>query len=430
MVLESHIPMTPCTTGDVWGMGRYMLLARRGEGFSVIDTLDPANPVTSNIRPPGYPQLGSYGVGDIKSDGRYIFATDEATGKGVFIYDTVPDPMSPTLLSDLTNSGANPGWVHNCWVDGNYLYTLNAVFDVSDKLNPRFLANMSRSGVHDVIVLDGRAYVSAWNGGIEIWDVSNPAQPRSIATHAYAGASTHNMWPSEDRQYLFTTDETPGGHVKVWSIANLPQIVQVGSFQVGPSSGTVHNVQVHGDLLFVTYYMEGLRVLDISDPRNPVEVAMYDTYPSTQQGCFGGGTIYTGTWGVYPWNQNLVYVSDLDRGGFILRLNPIGQTFTASSSTVQPGSVLTLDFAYNNKAAQPLNAFGVMLLSGIAGSPALFPLVVDAKSLQPNQAASHRIQIPVPVGFPLGWTVDFTGYSGLANPLMISETVPLSITVQ
>ena len=136
LVLESRIPYGPCTTADVWAVGDYMLLARRLDGFAIVYIRDPRNPVVKTIFPPGYPRAIGPGINDIKSDGRYIYVGDQGAGQGVFIYDTVPDPMNPTLVSTLVDTPATS--VHNLWVDGNYLYAQKWIFDVTDKANPTF----------------------------------------------------------------------------------------------------------------------------------------------------------------------------------------------------------------------------------------------------------------------------------------------------
>ena len=71
-------------------------------------------------------------------------------------------------------------------------------------------------------------------------------------------------------------------------------MTQVGTYKVGPASSVVHNVQVSGDLLFVSYYKEGLRVCSIADPVNPVEIAHYDTYAPTADGCSADPTPVAG----------------------------------------------------------------------------------------------------------------------------------------
>jgi hypothetical protein len=73
-----------------------------------------------------------------------------------------------------------------------------------------------------------------------------------------------------------------------------------------------HNGIIKGDLVYIPYYHDGLRVFDISDPINPVQSWQYDTYIPTSHAS------YKGAWGVYP---NLpsgnIIISDMQTGLYI-----------------------------------------------------------------------------------------------------------------
>ena len=45
------------------------------------------------------------------------------------------------------------------------------------------------------------------------------------------------------------------------------------------SDHSMHNVYIRPEtnLVIMSYYKDGTRILDISDPKNPVEVGYYDT---------------------------------------------------------------------------------------------------------------------------------------------------------
>jgi len=184
---------------------------------------------------------------------------------------------------------------------------------------------------------------------------------------------------------------------------------------------------VHGDLLYVTYYKEGIRVLSIKNPHKPVEIAYYDTYPTTANGCFGG--IYAGCWGAHPWNLDKVFVSDLDSGGYILRLTAVPNTFTAKATTIKPGNTLEMDMTYNNAATTPLNGFGFAWLTAVNSSPLLFSFLSEAKLLTASQSINHKLKIPIPSGLP-NMTLDFTSYSGTFQPLTLSETHKLTVQIK
>ena len=60
-------------------------------------------------------------------------------------------------------------------------------------------------------------------------------------------------------------------------------------------NNSVHNVYVRPgtNLVIISYYVDGTRILDISDPANPVEVGFYDT-----SNLIG---LYDGNWGTYAY---------------------------------------------------------------------------------------------------------------------------------
>jgi hypothetical protein len=89
---------------------------------------------------------------------------------------------------------------------------------------------------------------------------------------------------------------------------------QVGFYQARPLA-IIHNVHTLGNLVFVAYYTAGLRIVDVTEPRLPVEVAYAET--SSQS-----GEIFAGAWGVFPYtSSDLVYVSDMQTGLWVLRFD-------------------------------------------------------------------------------------------------------------
>ena len=114
--------------------------------------------------------------------------------------------------------------------------------------------------------------------------------------------------------------------LRIWDIGDLANPRQVatyhspGSLQFPPpSSGyySVHNAEVVGDLAFISWFADGVRVLDISDPADPREVAGYVPPPAAnpQSVIMPDATL---VWGVYVLGD-LVLISDINSGLHILR---------------------------------------------------------------------------------------------------------------
>ncbi len=363
----------------------------------------------------------------------------------MFGHDTATAVLHPTVVTPIRHPNTRNG-VHNCWIDGTDLYCVShgtrkiEVLDISTLTNPIYLSTLGQGisgvGAHDVTVLDKRAYCSLWAGGFAIYDMTTPGSPVLLGQKTYPSAANHNAWPTDDRKYLYTTDENDpggvGGAVRIWDISKLPTITQVGTYKApGPSSSIVHNVHVVGDYLLTTYYKEGIRIASIkNDPTNPVEIAHYDTFAPTGGGCFWSSK-YAGCWGVYPFNHQKMFVSDLDSGAYILDLDFVSQQFTAKSQTVPIGSTIDLNFSFTSKiTTTDINAFGVAIISSVNGAPAFFPVLIDGRNLAVGQSSpNHTITIPVPPGLP-AMAVGFTAYSGLLDPVQFTAESDILIQLK
>ena len=85
-----------------------------------------------------------------------------------------------------------------------------------------------------------------------------------------------------------------------------------------PPNGEIwstHNLFVKGSHLYISYYVYGLQILDISDPTNMESAGYYDTLEETE-----GMSIYSGVWGVFPFfSSNRIIMSDRVNGLYILK---------------------------------------------------------------------------------------------------------------
>jgi hypothetical protein len=77
---------------------------------------------------------------------------------------------------------------------------------------------------------------------------------------------------------------------------------------------SIHNFRVIGDKAYVAHYQDGVRVVDLSDPTSPTQVAYFNTWsPETAPGGLLEGTVDLEVDG------DLVYVAETPRGLLILR---------------------------------------------------------------------------------------------------------------
>ena len=178
--------------------------------------------------------------------------------------------------------------------------------DVSDPRAPRELGHIGSPWFLSAIVLDGgRAYVGGGLGGAEIFDVSDPGNPRRVWKREHSevrGVHVENgLWFVADgtegmRIYRPGTKEpehisridTPGWVDDVFVVGDTAYLADgglgiktvdvsdpaeprlLGSVGLG---GLVRNIHVRGTTLFAACHTGGIVAVDVSDPAHPVEVA-------------------------------------------------------------------------------------------------------------------------------------------------------------
>ncbi len=324
----------PQDVADVWGYsapdGTELAIVGTFTGTSFVDvSTDPVQP-----REVAFIPGPESSWREIKTYDHYAYIITEGGG-GLQIVDLL-NPKQPVLASTYSASFSS---AHNLFIsDDGYAYIVGSnvangglhILNLADPVNPKVAGNWSDWYVHDLYVSNNIAYAaSIFNGSLDFIDVSDKANPRLLASHHYPGAFTHNVWLTDDGKYALTTDETVGGFVNIWNIADLRNIQLVAKYRVNPNH-IPHNVYVKGHYAYLSAYVDGVVVLDISDPALPQVVGQYDTYP-------GGGGIFAGAWGVYPFGRDdLVFGSDIQTGLYVLRFGTNWLTETPTSGVIAP----------------------------------------------------------------------------------------------
>ncbi|MBC8297650.1 MAG: choice-of-anchor B family protein, partial [Pelagibacterales bacterium] len=258
---------------------------------------------------------------DYKTYEDHLYIVNEMWGidEGVQIIDLSPLPeSSPIKLNTYTGVDQS----HNLWVDeelglafieSDYPNNIH-ILDLNNPSSPIQLSEFSyNDGIncHDIYTVDNMAYVSeGWSYQFGIYDISDIYDPVRLATIPASGYA-HNSWVNSAGTHLITTEETVGMTVKIWDIQDLSNINLVGEY-LGENN-LAHNVHVKDDFVYISHYTTGIKIIDIFNPEDPIEVAAYDTYPLYD---FDG---YYGCWGAFPFTENgYVYASDMQYGLFVL----------------------------------------------------------------------------------------------------------------
>lgn len=333
---------------NIWGYtdasGNEYALVGADIGLSVVNITNPANPIEVGF----VPGPGPTGWREIKTFSHYAYVVSEASSpsqySGVQIVDlsTLPNNVSSFRSYRWPNVTANDAHAHSISVDeAGYLYiqggnTTTGTGGVNGGVRILSLANpnapapvgvFSARYVHDSYTHKNILFNSNINQGgrVDVIDVADRANPKLLTTIVYPSGFSHNSGTTVDGNYLITTDETSDASVKVWDIRvlwdndpnNNSNIELVAEVPV-PAGSIAHNVHVRGDYAFIAHYTEGVKIFDVSDPRNPAEVGYYDTFRQP-------GTGFAGDWGVFPYFPSGNFVlSDMQTGLYVLRLDHAG----------------------------------------------------------------------------------------------------------
>ncbi len=343
---------------DLWGWvdpdtGREYALVGRRDGTSFVDVTDPLQPryLGQLWRTEGSP-LASWR--DIKVYKNHAYIVADGSGlHGIQIFDLtqlrrVTDPVTfeetahydgvasvhNIAINEETGFGYSVGNSSGGETCGGGIH----IIDLKEPASPEFVGCFSQPGTgrngtgytHDAQCVtyhgpdedhEGKQICFGSNEtAFSIADVTDPANTEALGLATYPDvAYTHQGWLSEDHQYFFQGDELDEGDGRktrtlIWDISDLDD-PQLAKEFFGTHESTDHNMYVLGNLLYQSNNRAGMRVLDISDPENPVEVGFFDTVPHGDNGSGTGGS-----WSNYPYfPSGNVIVSSRFEGLFILK---------------------------------------------------------------------------------------------------------------
>jgi len=306
----------PNTNGiDIWGYvdssgNEYAIVGLR-DGVSVVDVTDPTNPDEKFFIPDVYSIWR-----DIKTWNNYAYVTTESD-TGLLVID-LNDMSGNTywhvkdFIGDNSIDTIHFEAAHNLYIDENGIaYIFGAsnppgqsippngaiILDLNiDPINPTYLGNWNDHYIHDGMVRNDTLWAACvYYGSAFCIDVLDKTSPNTLASVNTPNSFTHNVWLSDDGNYIFTTDEQGGAFVTAYNVDDLNNIYEVDRLQTDPGSNSIpHNSFVDGNFLVTSYYTNGTVVYDITYPDNMVEIAYYDSYP-------GSGWGFYGCWGTYPY---------------------------------------------------------------------------------------------------------------------------------
>lgn len=228
---------------------------KRSQGVQVVDVADPAEPaLATNLTSPAM-FLGPWESLKVNEQRGLLAAVGAGPAEGALtfdVYDVAQDCTKPRLLNGVAGT--------------NLTLPANATAHEGE-WSP-----------------DGKTYWAAGfgGGGLTAIDVEDPAHPRIVYTGT-VGLANHGFQLSPDGNRLYLARAVPAGLTvldvsDVQSRKPLPQIRQVANLNWGGPVGiSQHTIPVtYGGKPYLVmvdeFASEGVRIIDISDERNPVVV--------------------------------------------------------------------------------------------------------------------------------------------------------------
>jgi hypothetical protein len=347
-------------SGDALYVGHF---GPSGMGTSVLDASDPTNLrlVRQWPAPPGGHNHKVQVAGDLLLTNFEAFRGGTPDRVGMAVYD-LADPFAPREIGfwDATGKG-----VHRIVYEGGPLAYVSAtpdgfseriwvIVDMSDPEHPveagrwwwpgmRFdeqatWPDSEARSVHHALVHGDRAYLGFWDSGMVILDIADLAEIKVVSHVNWdVGGNTHTCMPLLGRDLVVVTDEAVRNGcdddphmVRVVDVSDetQPEVVAICPVPEGDFCARGLRFGAHclhenrpgsyrsDHVVFVTYFNAGLRVYDLSNAAEPVEIAHWiPECPPDQQAAQIND--------VWVAEDLLVYVTDRVNGGvYVLEPEP------------------------------------------------------------------------------------------------------------
>ncbi len=357
------------TMSDNWGWtdpetGREYALAGRNDGTAFVDVTDPENPRYLGSLPlhkGAHPAVWR----DIKTYKNHAYIVADGAGDhGMQVFDLTQlrNVKTPKTFEETTWYG-KIGSAHDIVINEQtgYAYAVGVssgeevcggglhMIDIRQPEHPTFVGCYSdgvtgRRGTgysHDAtcVVYHGpdtqyqghEICVGSNETAISLADVTDKQNVKQLSTATYPFvAYAHQGWFTADHKYFYLDDESDeiaaqrdttgkdlaakGTRTMIFDLTDLDDPVLAKQY-IGPVKSSDHNLYIKGNKAYLANYGSGLRILDISDPLNPREVAYLDTYPDDEN-----EPHMVGAWSNYPFfKSGTVIVTSVTEGLFLVK---------------------------------------------------------------------------------------------------------------
>lgn len=236
------------------------------------------------------------------------------------------------------------------------------VVDASDPANPQEISVIHSRSLVDAIYFDpltSRLYLGAYFSGVEIWDMTNMAEPVRLARIPTDSYPRGGVFADGDLLYVMSVADG----IYIYDISNMNNIPRIGHYWI-PSSTLIWNSAKDGDLMFCAAN-NSCRIVDVSDPYNPQMVGVVAGVSTGVAAADGKLYQVTYNYGLKIWNvsnpASPQLLGQLPLSGYPVRVALNGNyAYISSSTTNAGGGVRVIDIS------DPTNPIEVSTYAGYA----------------------------------------------------------------
>jgi hypothetical protein len=298
-----------------------------------------------------------------------------------------------TIPVNLTVSGsyANPT-ANRCRVQGNYAYMACQdgsvqVLNVSTTTTPQQVGSykLAGSSCYGLDVSGSYVYAAYGTNGLKIIDISNPSIPTLVGTYvtSSSGSVTQATYSAVrvSGKYAYLTSITRGIDIVDISNPTAPSLAgYTSTYNGGGLSSTpppIQSVAVSGGFAYFADSSNGLKIVNVSDPTNPVIISQLKTFNPTY-------TVNANTNAVgIVLKGNYAFVADENNGLRVIDISDPNNPAVKSTLSIA-GSVNSI-FLRDNYI------FTTSYSSGSVNSGGMLKIIGIFDNLNPLEFASYSI---------------------------------------
>lgn len=280
-IIDINNPANPSEIGyyesthslDVYVVENFAYLVGKS-GLLILDISSPASPMAVGIfnTPNFYPFNGVYVSGD------YAYIANGFS----FLVVNISNPSDPIQASSITNFFN----LNDVFVSGNYAYFTDGysgvglhIIDISNSASPLKIGNYFSGGILLDVSASGETVYSSGNDVVLFpVDATDPSNPKKLG-FLKDRADMQGIAVKDNYAYVI------GSGLRVIDISNPANPIQIASLPL-----TGNGIYVSGDYVYVAGGNSGMQIVDISNPTGPNLVGSYDT-PGVSYGVFVSGNI-------------------------------------------------------------------------------------------------------------------------------------------